>query len=402
MPNNPSFICRGLPRGLWWLIALLGLALLYILMLNAREGVIESDLQGRTADALGAAGFDWAKVDLDRRGRDVLLSGAAPSTQDRDRAIELAREVEGVRIVESSVEIAAPLASPSLMIEHQHGKVVLAGRLASRAAVDEVVNAARKTWGEDRVDNQLEISNQVGEAAWISAAIGMMPGMAEMNAANLSISDSATTLSGEAGSEQQRDALVGSATDMFGEHFQADIAVAAPPEPEPEPAVADVDKQTPGAPVPEDAEPQAPVEQAATSPPVEKVDLLKLCQQRLDGVMKDHKILFAYNRAELRPESRALLDRMAAALKDCNGALKNGSLVIAGHTDSRGDDAYNRALSQKRADAVKDYLVGAGIDASIIQSVGKGESEPVATNDTEEGMAQNRRITFTIQQTQAE
>ena len=432
MSDNQSLVCRGLPRGLWWLLALLGLALLYILMLNAREGVIESDLQGRAARALSSAGIDWAKVDLARRGRDVLLTGVAPSERERDRAIGLARHVAGVRIVESQVDIATPLASPSLMIEYQQDRVVLQGRLASRAAVDQVVSAANSAWGEGKVDNRLTVSDQVGEAAWISAAVGMMPGMAEMNAANLMLSDSGSTLTGEAASEEQRQSLMGGARDMLGEAFQADIAVAALPEPEP--AIAEVEEQTPAETAASSSGEEAPPGEASSSEeeasPAEAVassaareaasaeseapssedvapssrtaDPVKLCQDKLDGVMKDHKVLFAYNRAELRPESQALLDRMAAALKACGDALKNGALVIAGHTDSRGDDAYNQALSQRRADAVKDYLVGAGVDAALIRSVGKGESEPVASNDTEEGMARNRRITFTIQQTQAE
>jgi len=67
--------------------------------------------------------------------------------------------------------------------------------------------------------------------------------------------------------------------------------------------------------------------------------------------------------------------------------------VIEGHTDSRGSDAYNQPLSERRANAVRDELVNEyDIDASRVSTVGYGESRPVATNDTDEGRAQNRRI----------
>ena len=67
-------------------------------------------------------------------------------------------------------------------------------------------------------------------------------------------------------------------------------------------------------------------------------------------------------------------------------------LRIEGHTDNTGDDASNKTLSQSRAEAVRDYLVEQGIDASRLEAVGLGEEQPVADNNTEEGRAQNRRV----------
>jgi outer membrane protein OmpA-like peptidoglycan-associated protein len=67
------------------------------------------------------------------------------------------------------------------------------------------------------------------------------------------------------------------------------------------------------------------------------------------------------------------------------------NVSVEGHADSVGSDAYNQTLSEKRAVAVKNYLVGAGIDGARISTVGYGESKPIASNDTAEGRAQNRR-----------
>ena len=69
---------------------------------------------------------------------------------------------------------------------------------------------------------------------------------------------------------------------------------------------------------------------------------------------------------------------------------------VAGHTDSRTSDAYNQALSQRRAKVVFDYLVAHGIDASRMTWKGYGESQPIATNDTAEGRAQNRRTELIV------
>lgn len=94
-----------------------------------------------------------------------------------------------------------------------------------------------------------------------------------------------------------------------------------------------------------------------------------------------------------KPNSFEVLNNIAAILK----ANASGSKIkITGHTDAIGTDAYNQALSLDRAMSVKDYLVGKGIPASDITVTGMGEKQPVATNDTSTGRAQNRRVEFEI------
>ena len=87
-----------------------------------------------------------------------------------------------------------------------------------------------------------------------------------------------------------------------------------------------------------------------------------------------------------------LLDRLIETALRCPAA----DIEIAGHTDGDGDDAANQALSEKRAQAVRDYLVKAGLPATRFTPVGYGTTQPVAGNDTEEGKAQNRRIDFVV------
>ena len=72
------------------------------------------------------------------------------------------------------------------------------------------------------------------------------------------------------------------------------------------------------------------------------------------------------------------------------------NIEIAGHTDADGDDAVNQALSEKRAQAVVDYLVKAACPRAGSRAIGYGSSQPVASNDTDEGKAQNRRIDFLV------
>jgi OmpA-OmpF porin, OOP family len=97
---------------------------------------------------------------------------------------------------------------------------------------------------------------------------------------------------------------------------------------------------------------------------------------------------FDFDSAELRPESLTELERVVQFMNDIPGS----TALIEGHTDSIGTEEYNLRLSDRRAKAVFDYLASRGVNLARLQSVGKGESQPVADNATEAGRAQNRRV----------
>ena len=106
----------------------------------------------------------------------------------------------------------------------------------------------------------------------------------------------------------------------------------------------------------------------------------------------NEKILFAFSSYTLGAAASSNLDKLATILKE----YPDTDIEVQGHTDSRGTDEYNMGLSEKRAGAVATYLRGKGIPSNRIRTKGFGESAPVATNDTEEGRAQNRRVNFLI------
>ncbi|HEY8101831.1 MAG TPA: OmpA family protein [Burkholderiaceae bacterium] len=149
----------------------------------------------------------------------------------------------------------------------------------------------------------------------------------------------------------------------------------APPfvaKPEPTPAVGTVLSSTPVVtPAP------APIEKPV--PVSEKVNLAG-------------DALFDSGKSDLKPAGKAKLDALTSKLKN----MQVDAIVATGHTDSAGSAVLNEKLSIKRAEAVKTYLVSKGVDANKIKIAGKGETQPVASNKTAAGRAQNRRVEIEI------
>ena len=103
-------------------------------------------------------------------------------------------------------------------------------------------------------------------------------------------------------------------------------------------------------------------------------------------------ITFAYDSADVQPQFKRTLDQVADTLAQYNQTY----IDVYGHTDSTGSDAYNQTLSERRATSVADYLAGRGVQPARIGTRGFGETQPIASNDTDAGRAANRRVEVKI------
>ena len=108
--------------------------------------------------------------------------------------------------------------------------------------------------------------------------------------------------------------------------------------------------------------------------------------------MKENMVNFGFDSSELTSAAKTNLDKLAQVLKN----NMDTNINIYGHTDSKGTDAYNLSLSERRAAAVRSYLISQGVASSRMLTMGVGEKEPVASNDTDAGRAENRRVEFAI------
>jgi outer membrane protein OmpA-like peptidoglycan-associated protein len=158
---------------------------------------------------------------------------------------------------------------------------------------------------------------------------------------------------------------------------------AAPPPPEPPTEVVPA-PEPPAAPPP--PPPPPPCQPPAPGQPIS----LEGC--KTGDVLVLHGVNFDFNKASLTLNAKALLDQVADALL----ARKDIKVEIDGHTDGKGSGPYNMKLSQRRADSVKQYLVGRGVDADRMTTKGFGKTMPIADNSTDEGREQNRRVELKV------
>jgi OOP family OmpA-OmpF porin len=214
-----------------------------------------------------------------------------------------------------------------------------------------VAAAGRKFFNEKVVDN---IKASLGAPSGFSnAVVPALGALSRLSTGTLVVSDREVKLSGDAFYDAAAAQIRAGLKDFpQGWQFKADISV--------KPASAPVDGT--------------------------------VCQQLFSGLLAKGKIRFESGRATIDPDSAGLLDRLIETALRCPSA----NIEIAGHTDADGEGGFNQALSEKRAQAVTDFLVKAGLPAERFTAMGYGSTQPIATNDTDEGKAQNRRIDFVV------
>src|SRR3984893_5937699 len=282
----------------------------------------------------------------------VSLSGIARDLGGREAIAAALRNLpEGFSVAAN--EIKAPPYIFQAYKDPVASSVTLSGYVPDNNVHAALVQAAtRKFFTENVVDNLKEsVGAPAGFAAAVVPALGAL---SRLSTGTLVVADREVKLSGDAFYDGAATQLRAGLAKDFPQAFQykADVTV--------KPAAAPVDST--------------------------------VCQQLFSDLLGKGKIRFESGRANIDPDSAGLLDRLIETALRC----PTTAIEIAGHTDSDGEDAANQALSEKRAQAVVDYLVKARLPAARFTAVGYGSTQPVADNESDEGKAQNRRIEFMV------
>jgi OOP family OmpA-OmpF porin len=282
----------------------------------------------------------------------VSLSGMARELGGREAIAGALKNLpEGFKVVTNDIK------APPYIFQAYKDPVAVTLTLSGYVPDDKVhaalvAAAGRKFFNEKVVDN---LKASVGAPSGFAAvAVPALGALSRLSTGTLVVSDREVKLSGDALYDAAAAQIRAAPDKDFPQGFQykADISV--------KPAAAPVDGT--------------------------------VCQQLFSELLSKGNIRFEPARAAIDPDSTGLLDRLIETALRCPAAI----IEIAGHTDTDGDDAINQTLSEKRAQAVADYLVKAGLPSDRFTAVGYGSTQPVASNDTDEGKAQNRRIEFLV------
>ena len=231
----------------------------------------------------------------------------------------------------------------------QPGQVLASGTVADDATKAAVLARLRELYGADKVVDQIAIGQVSVPANWNDYVQKLIsPNLKQVSRGQLKIDGNVVSVRGEVTNEAQRQKIA------------SDIATGLNP----------------------------------TYTVNNGLRVSASEQGVLDSTLANRTIEFESGKAMLTATGRAILDEMAAAMLK----LKGHKVELIGHTDNQGLRASNQNLSQARAEAVKTYLAGKGLDDKLLSASGQGSDRPIASNDTTEGRARNRRIEFRLAQ----
>lgn len=231
----------------------------------------------------------------------------------------------------------------------QPGQVLAAGTVPDEATKAAVLARLRELYGAERVVDQIAIGQVAMPANWNNYVQKLLsPELKQISRGQLKIDGTTVSLRGEVANEGLRQKIAGDVASNLNPTYTVNNGLRV-----------------------------SSNEQGI-----------------LDSALANRTVEFESGKATLTPLGRAILDEMIAAMQK----VKGRKVEIIGHTDNVGLRATNQGLSQARAEAVKAYMASHGINGDLLTASGQGSDRPVASNETSEGRARNRRIEFRIAQ----
>ncbi len=370
--------------GKWfWGLIILAIISALLTMVGPWNAKARSVQMGESIESALAAGkYNFAKVEME--GNVAKLTGNAPSQALADAAAQVAANTECKTCkkkgkiwhkVSNNFEVAKakpapvvkkpaiPTVSPYRFsaTKLEDGKVDLTGYVRSQAEKNRIISEASSLFGANLRGKKVSVAAGAPNADWENIISAHLPELAALDSGVFTLDDQQALIRGITTEPSVRDRINAKVTSLTsGYTGAANITV---------PNTAAVNAG--------------------------EVKSASLCQGLFDQLKGDTRVNFASAKAEIRgAQSFNLLNTLASAANQC----KSFKVLVEGHTDSEGSDDYNQWLSEQRASSVVAYLADNGVEISRMTAKGFGESQPIATNDTPEGRAANRRINFVVSQ----
>jgi len=269
------------------------------------------------------------------------------SPEQARRTLRVALVLAGLLAVCTAAPAPAQARGAAVRDTAAPGKVVVSGVVPDESTRAAILARVRELYGADRVVDQIGVSNLVAPPNWSQNVQKLIsPELKGVSRGQLKISGNVIDVTGEVDNEAQRQQVVSHMSGQLNPTYTVRNGLRV----------------------------------VATG------------QEQVDAALTDRTIEFEPGNSTLTAAGTQVLARLVPVLQQ----LHDRKFEVIGHTDSSGSRAQNIALSAARADAVKTWLVGNGLAAGSVQTSAVGPDRPVATNDTPEGRARNRRIEFRV------
>ena len=372
-PYCPLTLGVAMSQTVTWLLGLIGLLILTFLCVSLHASDIEAEMTRRVEAAF--AGVPGATAEVS--GRDVVLRGSVPTTEAAAEAAWTAWHVPGVRRVHNDLNVTGGAAAEVVSgagvspftLSQAAGALVLRGVVPNGAVRTSLLARVREAFPGREVRDELTL-DAGARADWEASLLALLGRIRGVNRPALSIEPG----DGGAGGVVVLSGAVPTEADKAEVETAARAAVAAPYTLRSDLIVED----------------PAIGDQLEVSGSTD-ADVVA-AEEAFREALSIGQIEFASGTNDLTPQSREILDRVAAVLT----RVPTVGADVQGHTDAQGGEAANQALSQERAEAVEAYLLAQGVADDALTATGFGEGQPIASNDTADGRARNRRVVFAL------
>jgi OOP family OmpA-OmpF porin len=330
-----------------WQIQILGilaLALLFILTIPLFASRIPSVLQTYLSQDLSEQGYDWVRVDI--KGRNVVLTGSAPTTKKSFAAFKVIEKYTPVLRIND--QITPRIIQPYSMSMNWNGKLLkLNGYVPNQASYTQFIEAVAQHVAQKNFQGKLELGVGAPEN-WQKIIETSMKGLLKLQQGRIEIINQSLYFAGQTPYSAKRDEIIQS----FDEYkqYQKKLHIVAGDENS------------------------------------------RICQKKFKILLENSNVKFSSGGSIIDKSSYLLLAQLANIAALCS----RSKISIEGHTDNKGHADANMKLSQDRAEMVANWLFQQGISEKRLIAVGHGALKPIADNQTEEGRAHNRRIEFVI------
>lgn len=341
-----------LKTGVIQLTGLTAITLLLVLSLPRYTPLVSEYITTHAQQTLHQHGMPWATVRLRQDNhRAIIIGGTATDTDAHQAALTLARSLWYVQHVEDG--IAPKIVTPYTLSARWNGDLLSLSGYVSRDETKASLNDQLAVGFADKKTDCSGLHVAAGAPDHWDELITRLPDTIRvLQTASVTITDQTITVAGKAETNKQARELATSLQALEALGYDISVNVVA------------------------------------------MDDASIVCQQEFNRLLSAEKIMFESGGSEIHEDSAPLLQALADTAIFCAGA----TILISGHTDDVGSEEDNLTLSEQRAKAVKGWLFRhGGVPLQHLKTEGKGTSQPLAENITEEGRAKNRRIEFTVE-----